>query len=161
MNLSNPRTEIRCSGMHKTSCFSQSKPRTETSTLEGLSFPVPSKFQDDVCGITLLEINVREYWMGNQEWTIERNWQKNVRENRRGNQKRTIQRNWQKTTLENTEGPIKWTFQRNWQNNVRENRRGNQKWTIQRNWQKTLEKTEGAIKNGQSRETDKRTGKKR
>jgi hypothetical protein len=32
--------------------------------------------------------------------------------------------------------------------NVREYRRGNQKWTIQRNWQH-----EGAIKNGQSRET--------
>jgi hypothetical protein len=52
--------------------------------------------------------------------------------------------------------------------NVRENRRSNQEWTIQRNWQRwvhktqdegkqnieTLEKTEGAIKNGQFRETD-------
>ena len=50
---------------------------------------------------------------------------------------------------------------------VRENQSGNQNWTIQRNWQhwvhntqdkgkqnkQTLEKTEGAIKNGQSRET--------
>ena len=41
---------------------------------------------------------------GNQEWTIQRNWQHwvhkpqdeiNVRENRRGNQEWTIQRNWQ------------------------------------------------------------------
>jgi hypothetical protein len=67
--------------------------------------------------------------------TIQRNWQINVRENRRGNQK--------------------WTIQRNWQINVRENRRGNQKWTIQRNWQINVSENEGAIKNGQSRETGK------
>ena len=35
---------------------------------------------------------------------------------------------------------------------VRENQRGNQEWTIQRYWQQ-LEKTDGAIKNGQSRNT--------
>ena len=35
---------------------------------------------------------------------------------------------------------------------VRENRRGNQELTIQGHWQQ-LEKTEGTIKNGQSRET--------
>jgi hypothetical protein len=34
---------------------------------------------------------------------------------------------------------------------VRENQRDNQEWTIQRHWQQ-LEKTEGTIKNGQSRE---------
>jgi hypothetical protein len=43
-------------------------------------------------------INVREYRMGNQQWTIQRNWQryKNVREYRMGNQQWTIQRNWQR-----------------------------------------------------------------
>jgi hypothetical protein len=35
---------------------------------------------------------------------------------------------------------------------VRENRRENQEWTIQRHW-KQLEETNGAIKNGQSRDT--------
>jgi hypothetical protein len=34
----------------------------------------------------------------------------------------------------------------------RENQRGNQEWTIQRHWQQ-LEKIDGAIKNGQSRDT--------
>ena len=34
---------------------------------------------------------------------------------------------------------------------IRENRRDNQEWTIQRNWQQ-LEKTDGAIKNGQPRD---------
>ena len=46
--------------------------------------------------------------------------------------------------------------------NVRENRRDNQEWAIQRHWQRwahktqgkyMLEKTEGTIKNGQSRDT--------
>ena len=35
---------------------------------------------------------------------------------------------------------------------VRGNRQDNQEWTIQRYWQQ-LEKTNGAIKNGQSRDT--------
>jgi hypothetical protein len=35
---------------------------------------------------------------------------------------------------------------------VRENRRGNQEWTIQKYW-KQLEKTDGTIKNGKSRDT--------
>jgi hypothetical protein len=35
---------------------------------------------------------------------------------------------------------------------VRENQRANQEWTIQRYW-KQLEKTDGANKNGQSRDT--------
>ena len=35
---------------------------------------------------------------------------------------------------------------------VRENQRGNQEWTIKRHWQQ-LEKTDGAITNGQSRDT--------
>ena len=34
-------------------------------------------------------------------------------------------------------------------------RRSNQKWTIQRNWQINVRENEGAIKNGQSRETGK------
>jgi hypothetical protein len=38
---------------------------------------------------------------------------------------------------------------------VRENRRENQEWTIQRYW-KQLEKTDGAIKNGQFRDTGNR-----
>ena len=102
--------------------------------------------------------NVREYRRGNQNWTIQRNWQHrvhktqnddeytwtwryhqiNVREYRRGNQKWTIQRNWQ-NRVHKTQNEDEYTW--NWryhQINVREYRRGNQKWTIQRNWQHSV-----------------------
>jgi hypothetical protein len=91
-----------------------------------------------------------------------------VRENRRGKQEWTIQRHWQQ--LEKTDGANKNGQSRNTGNSwrkptgqsrmdnpeiletVRENRRGKQEWTIQRHWQQ-LEKTDGANKNGQSRDT--------
>ena len=90
-----------------------------------------------------------------------------VRENRRGNQEWTIQRYWQH--LEKTDGAIKNGQYRDTGNSqrkptgqlrmdnpetlatVRENRRDNQERTFQRYWQQ-LEKTNGAIKNGQSRD---------
>ena len=74
----------------------------------------------------------------------------NIRENRKGNQEWTIQRH---STL---------STEVTWERNARENRGDNQEWTIQRHCQHwvhrtqdtyTLEKTEGAIKNGQSRDT--------
>ena len=69
---------------------------------------------------------------GNQEWTIQRNWQhegviKNGQSREPGNTKG-------KSRMDNLENLA--------------TRRGNQEWTIQRNWQH-----EGEIKNGQSRET--------
>ena len=91
------------------------------------------------------QLNVREYRKDNQKWTIQRHWQHRTH----------------KTQDEDKEHQIK----------ARAYQRGHQKYLIQRHWQNghtrhrtktnniklTLEKTEvlgGAIKNGQSRETD-------
>ena len=72
-------------------------------------------------------------------------------ENRRGNQEWTIQRNWQhegaikngqSRETRNTKGNQEWTIQRNWQ----QTRRGNQEWTIQRNWQHLAHTTQDVDK---------------
>jgi hypothetical protein len=98
-------------------------------------------------------INVREYWRGNQKWTIQRHWQHEgairSRQSRdTGNTKGQSEVD-NPETLATRRGNQKWTIHRDWQHrvhktktiNVREYWRGNQKWTIQRHWQHRVHKT--------------------
>ena len=110
---------------------------------------------------------------GNQEYTIRRH-TTSVTRHRRGNQEWTIQRHRQNWALD-TEGAIKNGQSRDIGNIEHKtqkgksrmdnpetqatlgtrHRRGNQEWTIQRHRQHWALDTEGEIKNGQSRDTDK------
>ena len=82
--------------------------------------------------------SVREYRRGNQQWTIQRNWQHRVHKTMK-NKTKTIQRNWQHRVHKMVKNKTK-TIQRNWQHRVHKTMKNKTK-TIQRNWQHRVHKT--------------------
>jgi hypothetical protein len=106
---------------------------------------------DCVSGLSIQKATLgTKHRRGNQEWTIQRHgqhWALDTEGAIKNGQSRDIGNNGHQTEKGNQEYTI-----RRHTTSVTRHRRGNQEWTIQRHRQNWALDTEGAIKNGQSRD---------